>query len=346
MKMCYHATCIYSFCGHSSTSQGPSRNTPLCPHRATAAERPAQPDRQAQGHAIPTTTVDTDINPTAFPLDTSFPFPSPQEFEFARSLHHSVPASPITPTSTSTLSQRASQISASSLTSIGTRNPIPRCCESTRSHPFRTFILPTLCPPCRIIRDENIARFEAKAIRGIVEREGGDGGNVEGGESGNGDVEGDRSRECSIRRRGKKKMVGRKLMPLILVEEGRLKKEIETAVEENQGVFQMANDLELRSRLGSVAAGSDGMVEGWRSSVEIRAGIGGAVEVITPAATPSLPDLSTRAGTPPASSKWNWWNRKALHAQSNSVSAVNGLDLKLATRADIAKETMASELSN
>lgn len=168
-----------------------------------------------------------------------------------------------------------------------------------------------------------------------MEREGGDRGDTDGEEDGNGD--GDGSREGSIRRRGKKKkMVGRKLMPLILVEEGRLKKEIEMAEEEeNQGMARVVNDVELGSRLGFVAAGGDKMEDGWRSSVEIRAGIGGAVEVITPPATPFLPDLSTRTGTPPSSSKWNWWNRKVPHAQSKPIASLSELDLRTATRADV-----------
>lgn len=207
------------------------------------------------------------------------PFPSPQEFEFARELHDSVPASPasavayhhINPgadldsntdpkirlragalstgrqnvpvpqgnsdadeftyantrsaSGTSVLASQSASIPSPSLSQMAAST----ACTESKSHPLHTFTVPTLCPSCCVLRESNLARFEARAIKESVDREGRPGG---GGNRGRiVDFWAERKKISSS-----KAGPGRgKLIPLICVEEGRWRAESNDAHDDDKG---------------------------------------------------------------------------------------------------------------
>lgn len=323
MIMCYHTICIYSFCGHTSVSHKSLRNAPPCQCQRTGPTRPTEPD---QPH--PQTNLITN-KPSSLLFDSSFP--SPQEFEFARELHHSVPASPVSPIvsrrNQGSLTRAApiASIDATAALSFSTiftsydfaafpALPLTASpCQNAKSHPFRTYVVSTHCPPCRVLRESNIARLEAKAVKESLEREG---GSVT-------------ERTVDDSGRKKRKITGRAVKPLLLVEQERVRRETPGQEKENQVMSKaIAREEVPEVPAGYVAViGSDEPdIEG-RSSGEAKAGAEAGQVPPTPTPTPAPPAASSaRTATPPSSSKWaSWWNRKASPAQSKSTVAVSDI---------------------
>lgn len=125
-------------------------------------------------------------------------------------------------------------------------------------------------------------------------------------------------------------------MPLYLGREGWAKKEPEMEMEMARGREQQHMDGQLDS---PVTGTLEGVAESQEigdicgpSAVQVRAGIGGQVEVVAPLSSPPVVS-SVRTVTPPApsssaisaslaTSKWTWWTRKASVEQAKHVGMV------------------------
>ncbi|KAK5086315.1 hypothetical protein LTR05_003483 [Lithohypha guttulata] len=149
------------------------------------------------------------------------PFPSPQEFEFAKQIHDSVPASPATPV-VGNGEQRGDIDSEFDIIDAysggepsGTAGEVSEknsACSLVLRHPLHTFILPLLCSSCETQRLQNIARFEALTIKESIDRD------VRKSDLLGGVIDAERKKIA-------RKSTGKgKLIPLICVEEGRIRR--------------------------------------------------------------------------------------------------------------------------
>lgn len=165
--MCYHTTCLFSLCGHTAISARPVGHASPCLNLLRSREIEA-------AFASIQLRSSVDLVP---------PFPSPQEFEFAKELHNSIPASPISPVcykqgersaTAACVSEKTSGSTHSSSictkrTTMSKATVTPICSLITR-HPLHTFVIPGLCRSCHRVREQNMAIFEAEAMRENVSR--------------------------------------------------------------------------------------------------------------------------------------------------------------------------------
>lgn len=296
-----------------SISLNPVRHTKPC------TKAPMAPKIAGSKHQEP----DTPTSVHAFASS----FPSPQEFEFAKRLHDSVPASPVTPIALKSRGRDETDIidayGASPVTTTPSRveyNPdyeqlliSPPCPNPTR-HPIHTYILPLLCPSCQHARLQNIAQFEAQTIRESVERE------QAFGHTKNGVIDPERKkivRNSGARRKGE-------LIPLICVEEARIEKENIPAAEDVQrhdtaasGVVEQDDEsrklvAEMEQMDAQIEATSIG------SAVVVTADRDASTDVEGRNSSPR--QVSSTSGTTTASSGWSWWGRGTANASPKAAS--------------------------
>ncbi|KAK5070628.1 hypothetical protein LTR64_000301 [Lithohypha guttulata] len=277
-------------------------------------------------------------SPTAPRLSySSLNNPFPQEFEFAKQIHDSVPASPATPV-VGNGEQKGSIDSGfdiidaySSGERSGTAGEVSKknsACSLVLRHPLHTFILPLLCSACQTQRLQNIARFEALTIKESIDRD------VRKGDGLGGVVDAER-KKIARRSTGKGKLI-----PLICVEEGRIRrrevrkstlKQIELKLggelvvgeehKEDQVTSNPEEDGESTSGIQKPATKTEAMTasSGSASKGSKVAGSHG-VEQDTHSTNVSITPI-VPAATPAPSSSWSWWGRSTVVTSAPSFSA-------------------------
>ncbi|KAK5944203.1 hypothetical protein PMZ80_003484 [Knufia obscura] len=338
--MCFYTTYLFSLCGHISISSKPIKHTKPC---SKASSTPSSTNPTSQEPDTPT---------SVHAFTTSFP--SPQEFEFAKQLHNSTPASPTSPIPTAAKPNDADGTDiidaygtspptslhngkSDSKSNPGNEPPLtPAPCPNPTRHPLHTYILPFLCPACHRARVENIAHFEAQTIRETVERE------AKFGYSKNGVVDPERkkiSRRSAARRKGE-------LIALICVEEGRLGREggvVEPVGETSGGVGVGGEDGNGSGVVSGVVEQEQEQDEESRKLIEemeqmnaqiqvgaTGMGSGSAVVVKADKDKDRSADVGSRdsqsqnvsaatsntAAATAATSGWSWWGRSTASAST------------------------------
>lgn len=311
--MCFHTTYLFSLCGHTSISLNPVRHTKPCKKAFTT---PETADLKRHGSGTPTS--------VHAPASS---FPSPQELKFAKRLHDSVPASPVTAIASTSRDRDGTDIidayGASQVTAAPVRGRyksdfeqlmVPPPCPNLARHPLHTYILPLLCVSCQHARLQNIAHFEAQTIRESVEREQAFGYNK------NGVVDPERKkivRNSGARRKGE-------LIPLICVEEARIENENIPAVEDVQqpetGAGEVVEQDEESRKL---------VAEMEQMNAQIQAtSIGSAVsETADKDVNADAEKGDSKSGQAPTtgkatttSSSWSWWGRSTANASPKPAS--------------------------
>lgn len=340
--MCYHTTFLFFLCGHTSISPRPVRNTPKCqdePHTTIQCQMPklstadliqARGQQQVskyQNHE--TSSPRTATSRLSYHSITS-PFPSPQEYEFAQQAHDvSIPATPVSP---SILKKQSFQSARSGSTDIlasyedsastcpVTQNSTPQC-SVVACHPMHTYILPQLCPTCRLQREQNMARFELQTMKEAIDREQWD---YRKGSGPMGVVDNQRK---IIRRRSACKG---KLIPLICVEENKIGMEV---------LKEQARAEEFQRQNQDNSARSDDWTESENEALR-------SDNIADMSQSPASQTTNARASDN-ALSVWarSWWTKNANSTSNSTVTSRTSTPLQEAFTDLRPKAHGAKELS-
>ena len=338
-NMCYHTTYLFSLCGHIAVSDQPVKHAKPCPKaKASTTIEFINVEQNSDGNQ--TTDVlagqsselqpqadDNDGHRLSHQASLLNPFPSPQEFEFAKELHSSVPGSPMTPIAADTpihtrlinpYSSLTPALPSASVVSAAAADSRHTSCPISQRHPLQTYILPHLCSICQTTRVQNIARFEAQTIKESVDREhwGYNRGVVD-----------------PERKKINRRSAGRgKLIPLICVEEGRIRqREVrKSGLRELQGEVEA---MKLGAEHGPGMGDEENMpqrsvvLDGSATPQLHEGGAQGFHEERRESHPRMVPVAAstTTASAPTATSGWSWWSRgSSTPAQASTSEATPG----------------------